>query len=74
MYSYERYSWLYRRMEEVLLCEACVPRCGWKIRAYDEPCCEPAISNSEGGWCAQHDRAAEELDAVEEFGGEQRAA
>ena len=74
MYSFERYSWIHRRMEEVQLCEACVPRCGWKVCSYDEPCHEPAISNSEGGWCAKHDRAAEELDAEEELGGQQIAA
>jgi hypothetical protein len=59
MYPYERYSWIHRRREEVLLCEACVPRCGWKVCAYDEPCRETAMSGSEGGWCGKHEREAE---------------
>jgi hypothetical protein len=65
MHLYERYSWIHRQKEEVLLCEACVPRCGWKISAYDEPCREPAMSGSEGGWCAKHEREAELLEEQE---------
>ena len=60
MFPYERYSWIHRRREEVMLCEVCVPRCGWKVSAYDEPCREIAMSGSEGGWCGGHEREAEE--------------
>ena len=65
MFPYERYSWIHRRREEVMLCEVCVPRCGWKVSAYDEPCREIAMSGSEGGWCGRHEREAESLDAAE---------
>lgn len=65
MHPFSRYSWIHRRQEDVLLCEHCVPRCGWKVCAYDEPCRKPAAASSEGGWCEQHDRESEALDAEE---------
>ena len=62
MFPYERYSWIHRRREEVMLCEACVPRCGWKVSAYDVPCRVVAMSGCVGGWCGVHEREAEEME------------
>lgn len=71
LHSARRYDSIHRSMVDVLLCEACAPKCGWSMNGHNF-CTHIAMPGSEGGWCEFHDAMAEAEIAREEASNESK--